>query len=89
MVEIVRDHDLRLAVLRLECQLFDSIQGIEVDDRAAGFKYCKIIDDECRGVRKEEADFGSALYSNTLQAGRHPVRPLPRAPHRSWCAPEN
>ena len=72
-VKIVRDHDLGFAVLCLKGQLFQSIERIEIDDRAASFQYCKVIDDEGRRIRQEEADLGSSPDPGFLKPGSDPV----------------
>ena len=69
-LQVERHHELGVAVLDLAGELADRIEGIVVDDGAAGFQHGEEVDDEGRGVGQEQADLRALLDAVALQSGR-------------------
>jgi hypothetical protein len=65
-VEVMGDHDFRLAVLDLEGELFVRVERVEIDDSAAGFEDSVVEDDERRRIRQKQADLGAAHDADLL-----------------------
>ena len=72
-LEIERDHQLGLAVLDLEGQLLERVEGVVVDDRAAGLQRGEVVNDEGRAVRHQEPHLGALLDAELLQPGGRPI----------------
>ena len=72
-LEVERHHHLGVAVLDLDGELADRVEGVVVDDRAPGFEHGEEVDDERRRVRQEQADLGSLLDAEALQARRRAI----------------
>ncbi len=72
-LEVERHHELGVAVLHLLGQLGDGIEGVEIDDGAAGLQDGKEEDDEGGGVGQEQPDLGALPDPEPLQPERRPV----------------
>ena len=82
--EVETDEDVGLAVVDLQLQRRQRVQGRVVDDRPARFQHAEKGDDVMRRVGQVEADMNARLDAELLEARRGAVRE--RVQFRVGCA---